>query len=82
VLYGALATFAVGFLKEWRWRTLVVLATILLVALIGFSRMYLGVHYLSDVLAAIAEGVAWLALCLTGVRTVQLWRQASTSDPT
>ena len=26
--------------------------------------MYLGVHFLSDVAAAFAEGVAWLALCL------------------
>ena len=31
-----------------------------------FTRMYLGVHYLSDVGAAFAEGVAWLAICLDG----------------
>ncbi len=29
--------------------------------------MYLGVHYLSDVGAAFAEGVAWLALCLSAL---------------
>ena len=33
------------------------------IALVAFSRMYLGVHYLSDVAAAFAEGVAWLAIC-------------------
>jgi undecaprenyl-diphosphatase len=27
--------------------------------------MYLGAHYLSDVLSAMAEGLAWLSLCLT-----------------
>ncbi len=34
-----------------------------MVLLTGLSRVYLGAHYLSDVLAATAEGAAWLALC-------------------
>jgi undecaprenyl-diphosphatase len=37
------------------------------VALVAFTRMYLGVHYLSDVVAAFAEGVAWLALCMSAL---------------
>jgi undecaprenyl-diphosphatase len=39
-------------------------ALILLVAAVGFSRLYLEAHYLSDVLAGISVGVAWLAACL------------------
>jgi undecaprenyl-diphosphatase len=31
--------------------------------------MYLGVHYFSDVVAGMAEGVAWLSLCLAGMQT-------------
>jgi undecaprenyl-diphosphatase len=42
-----------------------------MVALVAVSRMYLGVHYLSDVLAAVAEGCAWLAVCITGVSTLR-----------
>jgi undecaprenyl-diphosphatase len=38
--------------------------------------MYLGVHYLSDVLAAAAEGAAWLAICITAVSTLQRRRIA------
>ena len=39
----------------------VVLATIW-VGIVCSSRVYLGLHYVSDVLAGVAEGVAWLAL--------------------
>jgi undecaprenyl-diphosphatase len=35
-----------------------------LVAAIGFSRLYLEVHYLSDVLAGVALGAAWASACL------------------
>ena len=43
-----------------------------LVALVALSRVALGKHYLSDVVAAAAFGVAWLALCGT---VLALYRQ-------
>ena len=54
----------------------------LLAAAIGFSRVYLGVHYPSDVLAGYAGGVIWVAAVRIGY-TLRL-RQAnarSTEDP-
>ena len=74
LLYGLLAALLVTKVSAWRWRALIVLAAIALVLLVALTRVYLGVHYLSDVLAAFAEGVAWLALCLTGLNSY--WQHA------
>jgi membrane-associated phospholipid phosphatase len=62
--YGALAYLAWGPLRTPRRRLIVVAGTVVLVALIGFSRLYLGVHYLSDVLAGVAGGAFWLAVSI------------------
>jgi undecaprenyl-diphosphatase len=75
LLYGFLAVFVVRKVQVWRWRVLAVLSAALLAALIGFSRLYLGVHYLSDVLAGMAAGSAWLALCLIAVGTFRRHRE-------
>lgn len=75
LLYGMLAVLGVIALDSWRWRVGIVIGACIMVLLIGFSRMYLGAHYLSDVLAAMAFGLAWLALCLTAVNTLRRYRK-------
>jgi len=56
VLYGMVTYFGVLAVSTWRTRTAIVFGAALLVLLIGFSRMYLGVHYFSDVVAGYAAG--------------------------
>lgn len=72
LLYGFLALLAAHSLKTWRQRMSVSSATGLMIAAVGLSRIYLGAHYLTDVLAAIAAAAAWLALCWT---TVEVFRK-------
>jgi membrane-associated phospholipid phosphatase len=62
-VYGALCLVLLRLLTGPA-RVVCLAATVLLVSLIGFSRLYLGVHFLSDVLAGFSVGLAWLALCV------------------
>jgi undecaprenyl-diphosphatase len=73
VLYGVLAAYFFTNTEDWRRRVAIILVAGFLIVLVAFSRVYLGAHYLSDVLGAMAEGMAWLALCLTVVYS--FWRQ-------
>jgi len=70
VLYGVLACYLVV-QRSWRLRAAAVAGACAMVALVGLSRIYLGAHFLSDVLAAIAEGVTWLAICITAISTLR-----------
>ena len=64
LLYGQLALFILPAMKARHWRRLTVASAALLIALVGFSRIALGAHFLTDVLAAIVFGILWLAFCL------------------
>ena len=71
VFYGTLAAYLLVRLPATGARCAVLGAAALLITLVAFSRMYLGAHFLSDVLAAVAEGIAWLSLCLMATATLQ-----------
>jgi undecaprenyl-diphosphatase len=75
VAYGLLA-YLIGLrLHSQRAHAWLVVATAAVVLGIGFTRIYLDVHFLSDVLAAYAAGGLWLAVCITAftfVRTSRL----------
>jgi undecaprenyl-diphosphatase len=75
LLYGSLA-YVIYFTIDHsrRLRLLAVTLCTLMILCIGASRIYLGVHYLSDVLAGFAAGLCWVAVCLSGTEAWVRWR--------
>ena len=71
LLYGQLVLFLLPIMKSKRRQQTALIAAIGLVLLVGFSRIALGAHYLSDVLAAIFFGVLWLLFCDVAGRSMR-----------
>jgi undecaprenyl-diphosphatase len=74
VLYATIA-YLLGRLETSRLqRRLTLACTVLVILLIGVSRLYLGVHYPSDVLAGYVVGLAWSTVCALGIEALRYFR--------
>jgi undecaprenyl-diphosphatase len=73
VVYTTIAYLAARLEKRAWARTVTLLVAALIIGLICVSRLYLGVHYPSDVVAGLLIGLAWAGFCVSGLEAVQLF---------
>jgi undecaprenyl-diphosphatase len=74
--YGLLIWYATIYIQTKWLRKMVIFFLLLAVAAIGFSRIYLRVHYATDVIAGICIGFVWLDFCLWFIDKKQTSRSA------
>lgn len=67
ICYGIVSYLIIRGVSSWRLRVLTCTVAGFIAFLIGLSRIYLQVHYLSDVVAGYAGGLFWLSICITGL---------------
>jgi undecaprenyl-diphosphatase len=77
-IIGVILVVVVPLIASVAWRVALIVAGVVFVLAIGWSRIYLGVHWFTDVIGGWVAGLAWLLLCLT-VREV--WRLTVGSVP-
>jgi membrane-associated phospholipid phosphatase len=73
--YGALAAILATRLRDRRIRIVIWYSSALIILLIGFSRIYLGVHYTTDVLAGFAAALIWIVVVAFVEQRLALRRQ-------
>jgi undecaprenyl-diphosphatase len=73
IVYFTVA-YLIARLEKRRWmRAVTIITSLLLVLLISVSRLYLGVHYPSDVLAGMTIALGWAGFCVAGLEAVRVF---------
>lgn len=71
ITYGFLTFLLLARVRERARRIALTLAAVIVIAAIGFSRVYLGVHFVTDVVGGWLAGAAWLIVGIGGYRFAQ-----------
>jgi undecaprenyl-diphosphatase len=74
MVFGTLAYLVARLEPTRHMRQATLLGALLLIALIGFSRVYFGVHYPSDVVAGFLAGLVWSSFCAFAIEVVAYFR--------
>jgi undecaprenyl-diphosphatase len=75
VTFGALSYLVFRSTSHWRWKAAVLALAGTLTAAVALSRVYLGVHWLSDVGAGVTAGAIWVIACTVAYETMRRIRK-------
>jgi membrane-associated phospholipid phosphatase len=75
VTFGALSYLVFRSTSRWRWKAAVLALAGTLVAAVSLSRVYLGVHWFSDVGAGVTAGTVWVIVCTVAYETMRRIRK-------
>jgi len=64
ICFGLIAYFFVPKISSQFWKATMIIFSVLMVLFIGYSRFFMGAHYLTDIAAGLAVGVAWTSLVI------------------
>jgi undecaprenyl-diphosphatase len=81
VVYLTLGALLTTLVTRRRLKIYVLAVALSLTGLVGVSRVYMGVHYPTDVLAGWMTGLAWAVLCWTIARWLQRRGTVESPDP-
>jgi undecaprenyl-diphosphatase len=79
LIYGFMIYLTWKFIRNNWLRSLIVILFTLLILLVGLSRIYLNVHWLTDILGGYSAAFAWLMINILVVEIIKHHRQARRS---
>jgi membrane-associated phospholipid phosphatase len=71
IFYGMIAYFLMRGISFRNSKAVIITIALFIVFIVGLSRIYLQVHYLSDVIAGLGGGLFWLSICITGMELMR-----------
>ena len=81
IVFGALSYLAWRGIRTWKWRSLVLSILVASIVAVAASRIYLGVHWISDIAAGLAAGTVWLTATTTAYETLRRVRRVRGAPP-
>jgi len=70
IMFGLMAYFLVPKISSRAGKAAAILLAVLMVLFIGYSRFFMGAHYITDVIAGTVLGVAWATLAIMSIEMI------------